>query len=184
LRLAIVEGYAMHAGYVKTSISAVALILLVTHIFRPEWQIDTITLGLLAVAVLPWFSAIIESAELPGGWKVKFREIETVQKHQQTEIESLKFLLSHFLTGHELTHPQKLERGSPFPFIRAPETSFFVAELRRLRALGMVLGRPGKGIRSLLTEGGDVKEHFEITERGREYLKLRQEIDAERSESD
>lgn len=39
-------------------------------------KIDAISLGLIIVAILPWLSSLIESAELPGGWKIKFRDIE------------------------------------------------------------------------------------------------------------
>jgi hypothetical protein len=56
-------------------------------------------------------------------------------------------------------------------------------EMRRLRALGFIQGRPDHGVRSLLramTDAGgkeiDVKDHFEITARGRDYLRLRAEM--------
>ena len=39
-------------------------------------KIDAISLGLIIVAILPWLSSLIESAEFPGGWKIKFRDIE------------------------------------------------------------------------------------------------------------
>jgi hypothetical protein len=56
-------------------------------------------------------------------------------------------------------------------------------ELRRLRALGFIQGRPDHGVRSLvraISEAGgkevDVKDHFEITARGSDYLRLREEM--------
>ena len=48
-------------------------------------------------------------------------------------------------------------------------------ESRRI-SLGLVANPPGKGVRSLLVNDGqtrDVKEHFYITDKGREYLKFR-----------
>jgi hypothetical protein len=45
-----------------------------------------------------------------------------------------------------------------------------------MRSLGLVANPPGKGIRSLLVNDGqarDVKEHFYITDKGREYLRFR-----------
>jgi len=51
------------------------LILLVRLIW-PTIKIDTISLGLIIVAILPWLSSLIESAEFPGGWKIKFRDIQ------------------------------------------------------------------------------------------------------------
>jgi len=52
--------------------------------------------------------------------------------------------------------------------------------MRRLRALGFIQGRPDHGVRSLLKalqeangREVDVKAFFEITARGRDYLRLR-----------
>jgi hypothetical protein len=52
--------------------------------------------------------------------------------------------------------------------------------MRRLRALGFIQGLPDRGVRSLLQTIADaagreidVKDHFEITARGRDYLRLR-----------
>ena len=39
-------------------------------------KIDIVTLGLVVVAALPWLSAILESAKFPGGWEVKFRDLQ------------------------------------------------------------------------------------------------------------
>ena len=56
-------------------------------------------------------------------------------------------------------------------------------EMRRLRALGFIQGLPDHGVRSLLgamsvAHGKEinVKDHFEITARGRDYLRLRTEM--------
>src|SRR5262249_9328634 len=63
------------AFYVRTGISFCALALLVLHKLYPGLlPSDTIGIGLLVVAVLPWVLSVISEAELPGGWKVKFRE--------------------------------------------------------------------------------------------------------------
>jgi hypothetical protein len=49
---------------------------IIGRILFPNIKIDSITLGLLIVAILPWLSSLIESAEFPGGWKIKFRDIK------------------------------------------------------------------------------------------------------------
>lgn len=64
-----------HFG-LKLAITIGALILVAAHLIWPSLTIDAITLGLLIVAVLPWLSAIIESAKFPGGWEIKFRDIQ------------------------------------------------------------------------------------------------------------
>lgn len=60
----------------KVCISIGALIFIAIHIFFPDVNIDAITLGLLIVAVLPWLTSLIESAKFPGGWEVKFRDVQ------------------------------------------------------------------------------------------------------------
>jgi hypothetical protein len=61
---------------IKIAISIIALVGIVVRIVWPELNIDAITLGLLSLLILPWLTSIIESAELPGSWKVKFREVK------------------------------------------------------------------------------------------------------------
>lgn len=162
---------------IKVLLSIGALILLLVHLIWPQLQIDAITLGLALFAALPWLPAILESAELPGGWKVEFRALAAQQTKQQTDIDTLQFLVSHFVSDHELNHLRRLESDEPFMIKKDDSSSFFENEMRRLRALGLVAGYPGKGIRSLFKSDGNVKQHFHITENGREYLKLRRQVD-------
>lgn len=61
----------------KLAISVGAAILILLHLFVPALEIDIITLGLLVVLILPWLSALIKSAEFPGGWKVEFHELQS-----------------------------------------------------------------------------------------------------------
>jgi hypothetical protein len=159
--------------FVKYAITIASLALVTIKMVVPEVKVDSVTVGLFIVALLPWVSVILESAELPGGWKLKFRELKKQQQEQKHEIDSLKFLVGHFVTEEELKHLSKLSSDNPFPFVNGPETSFFTTELRRLRSLGLISGHPNKGIRSLLKHGGDVKHHFYITDAGKQYLALR-----------
>ena len=62
--------------WLKAAISLCATACIVLRLIFPDIKIDAITVGLLIVAVLPWFSALIESAKLPGGWEVKFRDLQ------------------------------------------------------------------------------------------------------------
>lgn len=170
-----------HIG-LKLLILGIALTLVVIHLLWPVLPIDLMTLGLLGVALLPWLSPLIESAEFPGGWKITLRELKDEQKRQGQEIRMLQFLVDQFVTEDELAHLQKLDTGEPFPFQHGPATSFFEQELRRLRAFGLIAGKENKGIRTLFHEGGDVKNHFYITTKGREYLHLREQARAAQTE--
>lgn len=62
---------------VRSLISLGAVALIALRVWFPEIKIDTITIGLLIVAVLPWLSSLLESAKFPGGWEVKFRDLDS-----------------------------------------------------------------------------------------------------------
>lgn len=155
--------------WLRLGISAAALAVLAVNL--AVVKLDAIGLGLVALAVLPWLSPIVESAKLPGGWEVKFREVEREQERQRTDLALLlQFLVENFVSEHELVHLTKLASKDPFPFTRSDA---FEAELRRLLGLGLLRRKPEKGIRSLFNVGDDVRNHLEITPRGEQYLKYR-----------
>lgn len=49
---------------------------MIARLLWPWLQIDAVSLGLLALVILPWLTPLIKSAELPGGWKVEFQDVE------------------------------------------------------------------------------------------------------------
>lgn len=61
--------------YLRSSISVFAVGGLVIRAIWPDLRLDAISLGLIIVAILPWLSDLFESLELPGGWKVNFRNL-------------------------------------------------------------------------------------------------------------
>src|SRR5207249_5231206 len=74
-------GSAVHrATWIKFFISGAAIALIGAHAAWPNLKVDAITLGLFIVAVLPWLSTVVESAEFPGGWKIKFRDLEAAAR--------------------------------------------------------------------------------------------------------
>ena len=62
--------------WLKLGISIVAAAVAVVHIALPDLKIDAVTFGLILVVILPWLTSLIESAKFPGGWEVKFRNVE------------------------------------------------------------------------------------------------------------
>jgi hypothetical protein len=61
--------------WLKALITVSAFAAIVLRIAYPDLKVDSVTLGLLIVGVLPWLSELIESAKFPGGWEVKFRDV-------------------------------------------------------------------------------------------------------------
>ena len=98
----------------------------------------------------------------------QIRAVQEEQVRQGADLQTiLRFLLQNFVSGYELIHLKKLASGEPFPFQRSDT---FEKELRRLLSLGLIERRPNKGIRSLFSAGDDVRNHLEITDRGKWYL--------------
>jgi hypothetical protein len=65
-------------------ISLIAVLAAVTHVIWPSAHIDGTTALLLGIALIPWLGELLESIELPGGLKVKYREIA----RRQDEVEA------------------------------------------------------------------------------------------------
>jgi len=70
--------------WLRTTITAVALLLAAVHLIWPALTIDAITLVLLAIALIPWLAPLFKSLELPGGLKVEFRDLERAGQKAET----------------------------------------------------------------------------------------------------
>ena len=69
----------------KIGITLVAVILVVVRLIWPNLKIDSITIGLLILGILPWLAPLIQSVKLPGGIKITLRDVqEAAQKAAQT----------------------------------------------------------------------------------------------------
>ncbi len=60
----------------KFGVSVVAIFLVVIHLFVPSITVDTITLILLIIALLPWIIPYIRGFEIPGVVKITFPEMK------------------------------------------------------------------------------------------------------------
>jgi hypothetical protein len=78
------------ARILGAAISGVAISLAILHAALPSVTVDTVTLGLVIVALLPWLKSVFTEIDLPGGWHLKFREIETRVEAQQAHVRELE----------------------------------------------------------------------------------------------
>jgi len=60
----------------KIVVSSVCVILIALRFLFPNLQVDAVTLGLLVLALLPWLSPLIKSAEVPGVGKIEFQDVK------------------------------------------------------------------------------------------------------------
>lgn len=62
---------------IATVISLCAAVLIAAHLAWPDKAIDSITVSLLIVAILPWLLPFIKSIEFPGGVKIELQKVKT-----------------------------------------------------------------------------------------------------------
>lgn len=67
-------------------VTAVALAAVAAHLIWSNLKVDGVVVAMLVVALLPWLGGVFESLELPGGWKLKYREIQ--QQLEETHAQS------------------------------------------------------------------------------------------------
>jgi hypothetical protein len=60
----------------KAVITLAALALVLLHYAFPGVSVDSLTLILLVVAILPWVMPLVKSVELPGGFKIELQEVK------------------------------------------------------------------------------------------------------------
>lgn len=76
---------------IQYAITIIALIITIVHLIWPLFIIDSTTLFLLAIAVVPWLIPLFKSLELPGGWKFEFQEQEHIEaKAKATAAEAIE----------------------------------------------------------------------------------------------
>jgi hypothetical protein len=161
--------------WARIIVSGVAIALIVARCLGVD-AVDNTVLLLLVIALIPWLHLFLTRAEMPGGWRLEFRELRRQQEMQSREIEELRFLIETVVTLEELQILQRLNSDQPYLVQVDASSPFFAGELARLRALGLIQGHPGRGRRTLLVNDGqkrEVKEHFFITDKGKEYLRFR-----------
>lgn len=68
------------ARMIQSSMSTIALLVALLHMFDSSLTIDSITLALLVIAFAPWLAPMLKSLKLPGGVEVEFKDLEKIQE--------------------------------------------------------------------------------------------------------
>jgi hypothetical protein len=95
------------------------------------------------------------------------------QQRQQQELDWIGTLIGLLVSDYERIHLDNFVKDGPF-MVHIHANSTFEWELRHLATLQMIDRHQHKGFRSLFGSEGqkNVKEHFWITDRGRQYLSI------------
>lgn len=103
---------------VRILITFTALALGAAHTLVPGVTIDTASLALIAIALVPWLSDLLKKMELPGGVKIEFRDLE-----ETAERAKLAGLVSESLTSDD-------EANYSFQLVATDDPALALAGLR------------------------------------------------------
>lgn len=127
------------------------------------------------------FEALTE-IELPGGLRIRVDNLTERQEALQQQVNSLRFLMTGFVTEWELVHLRKLADSEPFDYAwGGKDDDRFMQELIRLWDLRLIT-RENLVSWYHLPLSGDLKAHSRITKSGRRYLELLEQMQAEARE--
>ena len=123
----------------------------------------------------------IKTAKALNDIRSRQEQQETELSRQQAEIRSLQIALQGIVTRYEFDKLVGLSKEEPFVCHYSNDLE---NELKRLRAMGLVQNHEGVGITAIRrdykgnSQQFDLRRFFFITEEGREYLKLRSQLNS------
>jgi hypothetical protein len=152
-----------------------------------RWKTEEIVLvGVLVVASSGLLDSLVDLKVGKEGLSAQFQKIERRQEDQEdrlsrqaAEIRSLQVALQGIVTRYELDKLVGLSKEGPF-LCRYSDDMY--NEMKRLRAMQLVQHHEGLGLEVMRRENKDkphqfdLKRYFYITDQGREYLKLRNDM--------
>ncbi|WP_035992399.1 hypothetical protein [Leptolyngbya sp. KIOST-1] len=122
----------------------------------------------------PLFS-LLEKFSNSNIQKAKIGPVE-LEESKQTYVESLKLLLTSFVSESELHHLQQLDTDQDAESF--DHSADLIGDLKRLTSLGFV---SAKSDLDQLPEGGNLTQHVNLTPQGKKYLALRESLLADES---
>lgn len=101
-----------------------------------------------------------------------------IEEAEQPYAESLKLLLTSLVSEQELNHLKQLDtEDDSVPYENTTDLS---VELKRLSTLNFIAA---KSHLDQLPREGDLKHHIELTSKGKQYLRLRDNLSADQTAS-
>lgn len=86
---------------IRWGITIGAICLTLAHNVFPQVKLDTTSIILLIIALVPWLAPIVKSVELPGGFKIEVQDVkEATDKVTATVVEPAEVNLSGMRTAN------------------------------------------------------------------------------------
>lgn len=173
----------------RLAITVVALLALSIRSSYPNiLPSDSVTFALLVLAAFPWAGYLIHTAELPGGWKLKFRELEKKTNELQDEIDRtstrIDSLFIASMSSLALNNLRKIASGSFGSYYRGQGLTW---QLLYFASMGYVSFKC-RGVDEIPVNGEEptklnLSDYVLITDLGREYLALRELVEKRKLQS-
>src|SRR5207302_4158611 len=61
---------------IRWSITTASIVALTAHYLWPRFALDTTSIILLVIGLVPWLAPVIKSIELPGGFKIEVQDVK------------------------------------------------------------------------------------------------------------
>lgn len=135
----------------------------------------------VAFAASPY--AITDLSVGVGGVSARLAGYEARQRAVEADIRALRLALTGVVTKYEWDHLRRLAGGEPV-MVRFRRDRKLQLELERLDAMGFLRPLDPRGLVAIEQDHGDGREEFDlrsyvsVTEAGREYLAVREELEA------
>lgn len=155
------------------------LALLALQLKQNDLKVDALDAGLLFLAFVACGWTAAESLKVPGIGEVTYLKGEV--QRQAGDIETLKFLTANLLPGDQQARLTELaETGTIELGPETPNMSASLEAIGRLQLAGLIEPRPQSEIR--VTKADFTKETakldwYNVTHRGREYLRIVDKLD-------
>jgi hypothetical protein len=134
-------------------------------------SVDSLAVVLVLITLAPLAAPMLDNISI-GNTKLQFRV-----KKNEDDIENLKFIMRHFLTFDELSVLFRLSKNVRISINSSHWTyEYDKTRILKLREQGFVTTPAGMGFSAIerKREEQDARDHFQVTDHGREFLKRRE----------
>jgi hypothetical protein len=157
---------------IKWTITFSAIAAIIFHVVFPKALVnDQTTIVLLIAAFLPWLTSLVDEAAFPGGWSVKFRQLEQDTNILRSRLDRLILMSLSDRLRKELKDFNTDNLPGKVQLIPA-----YRSELEHLHHRGFLRFLKGtNGFDDIPYDCHDIYVYLSITELGRDYLELAKE---------
>ena len=86
---------------IQISISVIGILLIAAHLIWPELKVDSITVVIFAIIIIPWLAPVFKTLEFPGGMKLEYNLEKVTQKLEDSGLINSKNNVGSSSTHHK-----------------------------------------------------------------------------------